>query len=320
MSSVNPHPDLTIVLQRRNVAKLLDRRPSSRSADAPVDGNALEVENFAGEKVLCSFSVIPNVKWAVFVELPLQEAYEPMYAALLPTSGFIILSIGIALLTSLYLARRVIRPLEVLRAGVDRIGHGDLNHLLHLKTGDEIEVLADEFNKMTHALKQSYAGLEASRPTDSRVAGCQRAFARAGPAEIAFSLNVSHELKPAGRHRRLVENMLDGVTGPLNEKQISYIGGIKESSERLARLINDLLDLSVIESGKMTLANPVFAAGSCQRSHRSVTAGRRGKERELDGSANGGKPSCLGRSRQNDASPNKSRRQCGQIHSGRGQH
>ena len=85
--------------------------------------------------------------------------------------------------------------------------------------------------------------------------------------------------------------MLDGVTGALNEKQTSYIAGIKESSERLARLINDLLDLSVIESGKIKLVRtPLFAAGSCLRSHRSITAGRHGKECELDGGTSGARP------------------------------
>jgi signal transduction histidine kinase len=53
--------------------------------------------------------------------------------------------------------------------------------------------------------------------------------------------------------------MLDGVTGELNEKQTSYIAGIKESSERLARLINGLLDLSVIESGKIKLVRTEFS-------------------------------------------------------------
>ena len=53
-----------------------------------------------------------------------------------------------AVLASLFVGRRVVRPLESLRRGVERIGKGDLNHRLDLKTGDEIEILADEFNEM----------------------------------------------------------------------------------------------------------------------------------------------------------------------------
>jgi signal transduction histidine kinase len=75
-----------------------------------------------------------------------------------------------------------------------------------------------------------------------------------------FLSNVSHELRtPLAGIGSLVENMLDGMTGELNEKQTRYIAGIKESSERLARLINDLLDLSVIESGKINLVPTTFS-------------------------------------------------------------
>ena len=317
------HPDVTIVLQRRNVAKLLESTAVFRSGDAPADGEAQEAKNLAGKKVLRSFSVIPNVKWAVFVELPLQEAYEPVYASLLPTSGFIILSMGIALLTSLYLARRVIRPLEVLRAGVDRIGRGDLNHHLHLKTGDEIEVLANEFNKMTDALKQSYTGLEAKvdERTQELLVANER-LRELDQLKSHFLSNVSHELKtPLAGIGSLVENMLDGVTGRAQRKADE----LHRRHQRKQRETGPFDQRPARSLGHrvrqdQARANPVFAAGSRQRSHRSVTAGRRGKERELDGGAGGAKPSCLGRSRQNDASPHKSRRQRGQIHSRRRQH
>lgn len=254
------HPDAMVMLQRRNVAPLLESTAVFRADGARAD-EAHEVENLTGQKVFSSFRAIPNVKWAVFVELPLQEAYEPVYAALLPTGGFMILSMGIALFTSVYLGRRVIRPLEVLRAGVDRISHGDLQHHLHLKTGDEIEVLADDFNRMTDALKQSYAGLEAKvdeRTQELRVAN--ERLRDLDQLKSHFLSNVSHELRtPLAGIGSLVENMLDGVTGELTEKQTRYMAGIKESSDRLARLIHDLLDLSVIESGKIKLVPTQFA-------------------------------------------------------------
>ena len=53
--------------------------------------------------------------------------------------------------------------------------------------------------------------------------------------------------------------MLDGVTGTLNEKQVRYVTGIKESTERLTRLINDVLDLSVIEKGGTELKPAHFS-------------------------------------------------------------
>jgi PAS domain S-box-containing protein len=69
-----------------------------------------------------------------------------------------------------------------------------------------------------------------------------------------FVSNVSHELRtPLTSIKGSVDNMLDSITGPLNEKQTRYLTRIKANADRLARLINDLLDLSRIEAGKIDL-------------------------------------------------------------------
>jgi signal transduction histidine kinase len=81
-----------------------------------------------------------------------------------------------------------------------------------------------------------------------------------------FLSNVSHELRtPLTAIQGLADNMLDGVTGALTGKQINYMIGIKESTERLERLINDLLDLSVIEAGKSRVRSASFSMVSLLR-------------------------------------------------------
>jgi PAS domain S-box-containing protein len=76
-----------------------------------------------------------------------------------------------------------------------------------------------------------------------------------------FVSNVSHELRtPLTAIKGSVDNMLDGITGPLSEKQIRYLERIKANSDRLARLITDLLDLSKIEAGKIELYPQRFLA------------------------------------------------------------
>lgn len=71
-----------------------------------------------------------------------------------------------------------------------------------------------------------------------------------------FVSNVSHELRtPLTAIKGSVDNMLDGITGALTEKQIKYLERIKSNADRLGRLITDLLDLSKIEAGKIEL-NP----------------------------------------------------------------
>jgi PAS domain S-box-containing protein len=69
-----------------------------------------------------------------------------------------------------------------------------------------------------------------------------------------FVSGVSHELRtPLTAIKISVDNMLDGIIGELNEKQIVYLARIKANTDRLARLISDLLDLSRIEAGRIDL-------------------------------------------------------------------
>ena len=66
---------------------------------------------------------------------------------------------------------------------------------------------------------------------------------------------VSHELRtPMTSIKGYVENMLHGLTGRLTEKQFSYLSRVKYNVERVTRMINDLLDISRIEAGRVELA------------------------------------------------------------------
>jgi len=113
-----------------------------------------------GREVLSSFVFLPNLDWAVFVEQPLSEAYGALYGSIFRTSTLLMIGLGISLVASGYVAKRVVRPIEILRSGVERISKGDLAHHIDIKTGDEIEILADEFNKMVGELNKSYGVLE----------------------------------------------------------------------------------------------------------------------------------------------------------------
>jgi signal transduction histidine kinase len=154
------HPDISLVLQRRNVSQLESIKAAFGGKPGTGGQQALVTPNIQGKKVLSSIALISDLGWAVIVDRPVEEAYESVYASMYRSSALLLLGLGLALLASFLLARRVIYPLRVLREGVERIGTGDLGHRLRLETGDEIEVLADEFNKMTERLQESYANLE----------------------------------------------------------------------------------------------------------------------------------------------------------------
>lgn len=261
------HPDISLVLRGRKVSDL----DQVRAAFQPVSddqGRALTVaRNLQGKQVISSFALVPRLDWAVFIERPVEEAHEALYASLLRTSGLLLTGLALALFASFFVARRVIRPLRVLGEGVDRIASGDMGFRVDLKTGDEIETLAGEFNRMAGALQEAYSRLEekvAERTRELVAANDQ--LKELDKLKSRFLSNVSHELKtPLTAIVGLAANMLDGITGRLNDKQREYLSDIRASSDRLARLIKDLLDLSIIESGRVEFRPAPFALVSLVR-------------------------------------------------------
>ena len=90
----------------------------------------------------------------------------------------------------------MVRPLETLRKGVELIRKGDLSARLDIKTGDEIEVLADEFNAMAAHLNDAYSSLEHKvvERTEELMAANNK-LAEANKLKSQFLANVNHELR-----------------------------------------------------------------------------------------------------------------------------
>src|SRR5262249_18546416 len=70
------------------------------------------------------------------------------------------LGLGLSVLASILLARRMVAPIRVLQEGAARIGAGELGHRIAVRTGDELEALGDELNRTAGQLQESYATLE----------------------------------------------------------------------------------------------------------------------------------------------------------------
>jgi HAMP domain-containing protein len=142
------HPDISLVLQRVQVGHLEQVKAALRPAPNLQKPKSMVSLGLNGDKVLSSYAYLPSLDWAVIIERPLEDAYAPLYASVARTSALVMIGLTIALLASVYVARRLVRPLGALRAGVERIEKGDLNFRMDINTGDEIESLAEEFNKM----------------------------------------------------------------------------------------------------------------------------------------------------------------------------
>jgi len=156
------------------------------------------------------------------------------------------------------------RPLKVLAAGISSVREGRLEPMQVSRTGDEVEYLGESFNAMieTLALSQKqvreYQELLEERirqRTEALEEATQRALA-ASRTKSEFLANVSHELRtPLNGVLGMVEIVLDSE---LTAGQREELETAKGCANTLLALLNDILDLSKIEAGRMVLEQIPF--------------------------------------------------------------
>jgi len=149
------HPDTSLVLRGTEMKHLPQVAAALVDDKAPVDA-----VNLAGAPVLSAHATIPGLNWLVFVEVPTWQAQQPVVDYGLRALSLLVLCLIIAGLAGALLARHMVVPIRALQAGAERIGGGEFDHRLSIKTGDELEALANQFNRSAAALEESYATLE----------------------------------------------------------------------------------------------------------------------------------------------------------------
>jgi signal transduction histidine kinase len=151
------HPDISLVLRNTDMSRLAQVR-SARAGSATEA--VREADDIGGHKVLTAYAPVNPLGWFVFVETPIEEAYAPLYRSILRTGYVLLGALALAFIAGMFLAGRMVVPIQVLRAGAARIGSGDLSQRITIKSGDEVEALADQFNDMAGKLQESYSDLE----------------------------------------------------------------------------------------------------------------------------------------------------------------
>jgi signal transduction histidine kinase len=161
------HPEINLVLRNTDMshlaqvrAALAERSSASPEPLAAEEPTPMVVEDIEGRQVLSVHAHAVPLGWIVFIELPLDEAYAPIYQSFLRSGGILLAALVLAVLAGLYLARRMVIPIRALRDGAARIGRGDLTQRLEIETGDELQELGSQFNSMAAQLQDSYANLE----------------------------------------------------------------------------------------------------------------------------------------------------------------
>ncbi|MGB2596985.1 MAG: ATP-binding protein [Pseudolabrys sp.] len=147
-----------------------------------------------GHAVLTGSAAIPRMNWYVFFEEPLSKALQPVYGLLYRTGWLLALAIMLAVLAGTLLARQLVTPIRALQVGARQLEASDFGHRINVKTADEIEELADHFNRMADQLQGSYSRLEqkvADRTRDLAQSNSElKALEEIGRA-VASSLDIN---------------------------------------------------------------------------------------------------------------------------------
>ncbi len=188
----------------------------------------------------------------------------------------VILMIGLAIAittSSLLIARSISKPLDELTKGAEVIGKGDLEHKVRVKARDELGQLAAAFNKMTANLKKVTASRdELDREVTERKRAEENVRKYAEQLEQAnirlqemdrlksvFLASMSHELRtPLNSIIGYTGLILMGMVGEINQEQGEQLTVVKKNANHLLSLINDILDISRIEAGKVELSLEEF--------------------------------------------------------------
>lgn len=163
------HPDISLVLRGADEATLAPFQ-ATREAIVRAGTGLATAQGAQGNAIAAAAAPVAGPDWTVVVEQPLAEAFAPIYAALWRTGGLLLGGAALAALLAFALARRMTEPIRQLEEGTERIGAGQFDHRIDIRTGDELQRLADSFNAMA-------AELAVSQERQERIARLKRFLA-----------------------------------------------------------------------------------------------------------------------------------------------
>jgi signal transduction histidine kinase len=176
-----------------------------------------------------------------------QEAYARSQRLVI---GFAAGSIALALVLGYAISWSLIGPVKRMDVRLREIAAGDFSQRVTVPNRDELGTLAANLNRMNDELGRLYRQLEAASRHKSQ-----------------FLANMSHELRtPLNAILGYTELIADGIYGEVPEKIQDVLGRVQNSGRHLLRLINDVLDLSKIEAGQLTLSIDDYSVGEVVQS------------------------------------------------------
>jgi signal transduction histidine kinase len=167
--------------------------------------------------------------------------------------AFSVVSVLLALLLGFLLSWAFLLPVKKMQHALAELTAGNFRQRVEVPNRDEFGKLSQDLNTTSRRLESSF---ERQRSLAQRLRETNASLARASEAKSSFLASVSHELRtPMNAILGFTDALLAGVDGPLNPAQTESLGWVQRGGRDLLGLINQILDLSKIEAGKLIL-NP----------------------------------------------------------------
>ena len=220
--------------------------------DVPLEEKVSIFPDYRGVNVLGTHECICQMQWCLLAEVDEKEALAPLGKI---KGLFVIVTFSlpvIAWLIGIFISTRITRPIDKLRKGTEIIGAGNLDYKVGTGAKDEVGQLSRAFDKMSGDLKKTTTSVD---NLNKEIAERKKAEEKAEEAlkvKSQFISMVSHELRtPLTAVREGIGIVLDGSAGKINTEQEDFLDTAKRNVDRLARLINDVLDYQRLEAGRM---------------------------------------------------------------------
>ena len=255
------HGDATLVLKRPDLRQVAGVQKFLRNPAHSDSTPAQEGRGLLGKPVLATYAPVPELGWAVILEEPIDAALANVET--LKRSALVFLAIGLFVGAAViaWVSGRMTGPIRDLHEGAKIIGSGNLDYRVNIETGDEIEWLGEEFNKMAGELKVFYATLEQKvkdkthelEKTNSQLEQANRSLVNASKAKDEFLNIMSHELRtPLNVISGYAQILKDGVLGRIQPEQDHGLRTILVQSKELLRMINEVLQVGSLEGGNVS--------------------------------------------------------------------
>ncbi len=179
----------------------------------------------------------------------IEESHAAYQRSLLAIMGFGVGAVALAILLGVALSLSIVRPIRAIEARFAGISQGEFSRHVAVTNRDELGTLASDLNRMSDELARLYDEVRSANRHKSE-----------------FLANMSHELRtPLNAVIGFSDVLEQRMFGELNARQAEYVRDIAGSGRHLLDLVNEILDLSKVEAGRMELEPVEFALGDAIR-------------------------------------------------------